>query len=472
MTEAFRYRNAHRIVGMSILVLLLLVAATIVLLLHKNEAFGNKNEYYLQANQTQLRGLNKSMAVRILGEPVGTVTDIAYIGSSSEVRLTMQVKAPNDGTKNVIWENSRMIVARSFGIGEPYLEIERGNDILGVIVENLLDREADAIRVQNTGSGAFGRGVRIQKLVAGSPAETAGLKVDEIITSFNGVPVDSLGEMYEIMSMVSEGTQVTLGIHGRAQPVVVTTGLVLADRLESGGMIIQFQPEENRLEGLASKLTQVQESIASVEKNLVKTLSLTNSQMENSLVPALEQFVATSQSVEKTSDQVREDTLDRTNQTLQQIEDTSTEFSQRIGDISENFAGFLDNRAGPSFDQFSEASASLEETTQSLRVTTESVGSEANVALRDLQVAAEKLNNLLDQSQTVVTNLERESQQLPGTVNRVNRAVDSSQKVMGSTQKVMDGLSEHWLLRRAVKRSEAKKSGKTKTGPIRSMLGN
>lgn len=486
MSEIFRHRNAHRIVGVSILAIVILAAFTIVSLLHRNEAFSQKDTYFLQSNQTQLRGLHKAMAVRVLGETIGTVTDVSYVNQSSEVRLTMEVKASQVDRKNTVWENSRIIVGRSFGIGQPYLEIERGNDILGAIVSNLLEREAQAVRIQGNGSQAVrGRGVRIRKVVKDSPAEVAGLKIDDIIISFDGVPVDSLSGMYEIMSLVSQGDTVEIGIHGRDGVVKVMTGPVVAQRLKSGGTIIQFQEEENSLEGLAGKLEEVQESISSVETSLVETLTITNQQMESSLVPALQQFLKTNRSIELTSDVLREDTIERANlvlnqatTTLSNIDSSSKKLNESVDKIAGDFDTFLVDRAGPSFDRFGDASDSFKEAAKNMDATVQGVGTDASDAMAQWTVASQRLNDLLAQSQDVVASIEEETKDLPGTIQRVNEAVISTQKaaegarrVASSTQRVVDGVGEHVLLRRAVKRSDAKKAGKSSSGPIRRFFG-
>ena len=78
MNEIFRQRNAPRIVGISIFIMFLLMTGAVLLFLQRNGVFNKRNVYLLEANQTQLRGLHKSMDIRILGESVGTVTNMAY----------------------------------------------------------------------------------------------------------------------------------------------------------------------------------------------------------------------------------------------------------------------------------------------------------------------------------------------------------------------------------------------------------
>ncbi len=474
MTEVFRQRNAQRIVGSSILLLLVIAAVTILMLLHKNEFFTESKLYYVQADQSQLRGLRKSMNVRILGEPVGTVTDISYVGSTNEVRLTMKVKVHEDDTKNVIWENSQVVVARSFGIGEPYLEIERGVDLLGAIVSNMLDPEANAIRI----AGANARGVKIQRLVEGSPAMAAGLAPGDIILSFNGLPVNNLGELYDYMSRVAQGSNVLVGIHGREYPIAITASMVEPKRLEAGGTIIQFQPEPDRLEELTDKLSRVQESIANVEVSMVDTLGETNKNMANSMVPALNQFLETSKSVENTSDQIRQDTLERVKESLAKIDQSTRTFNERLERIENTFSGMVAQHANPAFDRFGSASERFNEASVALKTTSETIASETTVAMKDLQRASESMNLVLNQSREVMDVLQSEVNQLPGTAAKINQAATGANQVLdranvaiGGANDVIDGAKEHWLLRRAVKRSQDKKAGTNRSGPIRRLFG-
>ena len=469
MTEIFRQRNASRIVGTSLLIMLGLVVASILLLLQKNEVFRKSTIYYLEAEQSQLRGLRKSMDVRILGEPVGTVKDVAYVGSSNKVQLELEVKVPDDDRKNIIWENSRIVVARAFGIGEPYLEIERGVDMLGAIVSNTTERDFVRLRSQ----GALSRGVKIERLVAGSPAEKSRLSPGEYITSFNGMEIDGISDLTEAMRVVAPGDAIRLKIHGREQPVEAIAALVEPKRLEEGGTIIQFEPEEDAFQNLADKISLVQESIANVETNFVDTLDKTESDIDNSLKPTIQQYMMTGKSIENTSDRLRNETLKKIDSAVGTIDQSSETFGTEVKSVSDRVKKLFDEKADPAIESFGVAATKLGQTSDSLRKTTETVGKDAEKMIKELDAAAKTLNELLNQSRTIVDALESEAKSLPGTVSGINRTVDKADTVI-------DGISNHWLVRRSVDRSKAKKGQPTsrqtqpattrRTGPIRKMF--
>jgi S1-C subfamily serine protease len=72
---------------------------------------------------------------------------------------------------------------------------ERG--YLGVMVDDREDR---------------GRGVRVLKAFEGSPAEQAGLRPDDLITSLGGVPVRSMDEFAAVLEGIGPGQTLALAI--------------------------------------------------------------------------------------------------------------------------------------------------------------------------------------------------------------------------------------------------------------------
>ena len=68
------------------------------------------------------------------------------------------------------------------------------------------------------------RGALVMKVVENSPAEKAGFKQNDVITSFNGRPVDSVRELQRLMSETPPGRTVTIEIirNGKAQSLTAT----------------------------------------------------------------------------------------------------------------------------------------------------------------------------------------------------------------------------------------------------------
>jgi len=73
--------------------------------------------------------------------------------------------------------------------------------------------------------GQMGKGVLVDKVRPGTPAEKSGLKVDDLITHVDGKPVKDL-DAYDAVAKRPAGTTMTLTIirNGRSQPLAVTLG--------------------------------------------------------------------------------------------------------------------------------------------------------------------------------------------------------------------------------------------------------
>jgi putative serine protease PepD len=70
-------------------------------------------------------------------------------------------------------------------------------------------------------------GAKITKIVAGSPAAKAGLKVGDVVTSFDGKTITSADELTAVVSAAKAGEQVTVTVKrgGSTQHVTVTLGV-------------------------------------------------------------------------------------------------------------------------------------------------------------------------------------------------------------------------------------------------------
>lgn len=69
-------------------------------------------------------------------------------------------------------------------------------------------------------------GLVVRSLVSGGPAETAGIKVGDVIVSVNGVEITERGSIRDAFDGVSPGDKVTVVVDrdGASQSIVVTTG--------------------------------------------------------------------------------------------------------------------------------------------------------------------------------------------------------------------------------------------------------
>lgn len=442
MNEIFRQRNAPRIVGISIFIMFLLMTGAVLLFLQRNGVFNKRNVYFLEANQTQLRGLHKSMDIRILGESVGTVTNMAYVGSSDRVRLTLTLQAPDELGRNAVWENSRIVISRSLGIGSAYLEIERGTDILGAVVSNTTERDVARMRTE----GEKSSGVKIEKLIQDSPAQKAALTAGQIVTQFNSSPLNGIRDLYDAMARVSAGDEIELKIFGEREPVRLIAEPVEPNRLDDGGLIFQFQPEFDTVQFVADRMAQVQESISAMEQNVVATLQKTNVEIDSDLKPTIAQYLETGKSIQSTSDTLRMDTLGRFADTLDEVDRSAVAFTNQIESIGKQLTELSENQIVPAVKSFSNASTALGETSVEMKKATAQASKDTSDLIGDMRTTTSNLNKLVEQSAVVVEAVASETRDLPGTVQGVNQAVDKADTLI-------DGVSNHWLLRRSINKS-------------------
>lgn len=85
-----------------------------------------------------------------------------------------------------------------------YGKVERG--MLGVTAQNITPELADALNLKQS------NGALVTKVVVGSPAEKAGLKVQDIIQSVNQNVIHTSGQLHNILGLIRPGTTINLTI--------------------------------------------------------------------------------------------------------------------------------------------------------------------------------------------------------------------------------------------------------------------
>ena len=91
---------------------------------------------------------------------------------------------------------------------------------LGVNMADLTNEEADSAGFKGTA------GVVINQVIPDSPAETAGLEKDDIITEFDGKPMADMKQLLDTVATIVPGTAVELTVfrNGKERKVRVTLG--------------------------------------------------------------------------------------------------------------------------------------------------------------------------------------------------------------------------------------------------------
>ncbi len=123
-------------------------------------------------------------------------------------------------------------------------KVERG--FLGVTVSNLTQQLATQFRVPDL-SGAL-----VQDVTPGGPADKAGLKQGDVVRTLDGKPVDSSGMLTSMVTAMSPGAQVALGVmrDGHMLDLRLTLGSRPAGLAVAGAMAGKA-PSEGTLRGIA-----------------------------------------------------------------------------------------------------------------------------------------------------------------------------------------------------------------------------
>jgi len=125
---------------------------------------------------------------------------------------------------------------------------------IGLTVQPLTMEIGEALRLKEN------RGVLVNEVQAGSPAERAGLRAGDVLTHFNDTPLADGGQYRNRAALAQPGSSVTLGLirDGRPQQITVKVALLDEDALQRAeaamalGIAVRgLSPEESRRTRLA-----------------------------------------------------------------------------------------------------------------------------------------------------------------------------------------------------------------------------
>jgi serine protease Do len=94
---------------------------------------------------------------------------------------------------------------------------------IGLTVQPLSMEFAEALRLQDN------RGVLVNEVQAGSPAEQAGLRAGDVLTTFDGIPLADGGQYRNRAAMATPGSSVTLGLIRDGKPLQIAVQVRLLD---------------------------------------------------------------------------------------------------------------------------------------------------------------------------------------------------------------------------------------------------
>ncbi len=94
---------------------------------------------------------------------------------------------------------------------------------IGLTVQPLSMEIAEALRLQDN------RGVLVNEVQAASPAEQAGLRAGDVLTTFDGIPLADGGQYRNRAAMATPGSSVTLGLIRDGKPLQIAVQVRLLD---------------------------------------------------------------------------------------------------------------------------------------------------------------------------------------------------------------------------------------------------
>jgi serine protease Do len=180
----------------------------------KGRSFSEDQRYvpYIQTDVPINRGNSGGPLFNMAGEVVGINSQIfsntgGYMGLSFAIPIEVATKVADQlKTKG---------------------KVTRGS--LGVLIQEVNREISDALALPRIGGALVG------KVNGGSPAEKAGIKVQDVILAYNGTAIDHSGDLPPLVGMTAPGTRATLTVFrdGKTLELPVMVGELQEDRKQA-----------------------------------------------------------------------------------------------------------------------------------------------------------------------------------------------------------------------------------------------
>lgn len=152
---------------------------------------------FIQTDAPINPGNSGGALVNMQGQLIGINT--ALLGPNANIGIGFSI--PSDMVQSVIDQLLK------------YGKVKRG--ILGVIAENITPSLADVFHIQQDD------GTMVTQVLPGTPAETAGLKTEDVITKVNGKIIHSSEQLRNTLGLMPPGTKITLNVIRQEKPLTM-----------------------------------------------------------------------------------------------------------------------------------------------------------------------------------------------------------------------------------------------------------
>jgi serine protease Do len=187
-----------------------------VLSARSRDIHAGPNDDFLQTDASINQGNSGGPLFNARGEVIGVNTAI-FSPTGGNVGIGFAIPS----------KNAQAVVDQLIGKGR----VERG--WLGVRLQELTSKIARALGLKSD-SGAI-----VALVEPGSPAEMAGIRTSDVVTAFNGQPVNDARDLSRAVASQKPGQQVAMSVYrdGKAQDITTTIGQREEDRPEQTGAL-------------------------------------------------------------------------------------------------------------------------------------------------------------------------------------------------------------------------------------------
>lgn len=174
------------------------VTSGVVSVLHRSELGIEGYENFIQTDASINPGNSGGALLNLKGELVGINTAlIGPVGGNVGIGLSIPSNMVSQVAEQLIKNGS----------------VKRG--VLGVMVQNLTPELADAFKL------AGKKGGLVTNVVSGSPAEKAGLQVQDVIEKINNITIESGSQVRNIIGLLPINTKIKIYIHRKEKPMAL-----------------------------------------------------------------------------------------------------------------------------------------------------------------------------------------------------------------------------------------------------------
>ncbi len=194
-----------------------------------------------------------------------------------------------------------------------------------------------------------------------------------------------------------------------------------------GTQISTFRSEDDRIERMSREVESVSASVRLIQQKLD---------------PTLEQTRIAAGSFYESNEQLRPDA----SETLRVIREATLSMQSEIGVLTAKIENLIDTDMRDTLAHVQRSTDEVSAAAATTNQTSSRVGDDIAETLAKIELAAEKVQLLAEESRQVIRIVRREAEDLPGTTARVNDTVSETQDLVGE-------IRDHWLLRRSINRN-------------------